>query len=165
MLKKASLLASAFALQACIMESVPTLSPEAKNVTLVNETSRPIDCKVLGKINGSAHTDGEKQAHQGAEAEFRNQAAKMKANYALIEQERSGPYGTTTQTDVFISGKALFCRTQEMEAEEEKKREQALKEKEEREQKEAEEKQRKEQEEKEKQEAEKEKAKEEKKKK
>ncbi len=141
------------------MNSVGQLTPEAKSVTVVSETSRPIDCKVLGKISGTSHTTGKKEAREGAENDFRNEAAKLKANYALIEQERSGPYGTTDQTDVFIGGKALFCRTPEMEAEEEKKREQALKEKEEREQKEAAEKERKEQEEKDKQEAEKQAAK------
>jgi hypothetical protein len=159
MLKSAFLAGAVLSLQACVFDSVGQLSPEAKSVTVVHETSRPIDCKVLGKINGSSHASKEKQAREGAENDFRNQAAKMKANYALIEQERSGPLGTTDQIDVFIGGKALFCRTPEMEAEEEKKHEQALKDKEEREQKEAEEKERKAQEEKEKSEAEKEKSK------
>lgn len=137
-------------LPSCVFNSVKKLEPEAEHVTVVTDASRPIDCRVLGKINGSSHADDQKHAHQGAENELRNQAAKMKANFALIETDRNGPVGTTKQVEVFLTGKALACRTPEMEAEEEKRHEAELKAKEEKEQREAEEKERKEAEEKEK---------------
>jgi hypothetical protein len=131
--------------------SAPVLTPEAKKVELVNETSSPINCKQLEKITGKARGSDEKTAREGAENDFRNHAAELKANYALIEVERANNVGTTTTKEVFIGGRALFCKTLEMEADEEKKHEQALKEKEEQEQKAQEEKERKEQEEKDKQ--------------
>jgi hypothetical protein len=101
-------------------------------------------CQVLGKISGTSRSDDEKEARQGAENDFRNHAAELKANFAFIEAERSGPVGTSSQHDVFIGGKALRCQTEEMEEAEEKQAKSEREQKEqadaEREQKEAEEK-------------------------
>ena len=120
----------------------------------VRETDKPVDCKFLGKITGKSHADDEKEARKGAENDLRNQAAKLKANYALVENQRGGPVGTTSQREVVINGKALFCQTLEMQQREDEKREKALKEKEEQEIKEQAEKERKAEEEKEKRERE-----------
>jgi len=129
--------------------SAPVLTPEAKKVELVSETSAPINCKQLDKITGKARGGDEKTAREGAENEFRNHAAELKANFAMVEVERANNVGTTTTKEVFIGGRALYCKTLEMEAEDEKRHEQQMKEKEEQEQKAQEEKERKDQEEKE----------------
>ena len=91
------------------------LSPEAKSVTLVRASDRPLHCKPLGKITGSSKSTDAKLAKAGAENDFRNQAAELQANYAFIEAERSGPVGTSSQHDAFIGGKALRCQTEAME--------------------------------------------------
>ncbi len=156
-----SLLWLSVLLPSCFFASVSKLSPEGKQVEVVRETTRPVNCEILEKINGTSRADDEKTAREGAENDFRNKAADLKANFALIEVERSQKVGTTSTREVFIGGKALFCRTLEMEAAEEKKREQAQAEKEEKERKAQEEKERKEQEEKDKKAVEEERAKDE----
>ncbi|MGC4092563.1 MAG: DUF4156 domain-containing protein [Polyangiaceae bacterium] len=143
MTKAVSLSLLALLSAGCVFNSVTKLDPKAANVELVRETDKPVDCKFLGKIMGRSHADTEKEARKGAENEMRNQTAKLKGNYALIENTRGGPVGTTSQREVVINGRALYCKTLEMQQEEEKKHEQALKEKEEREIKEAAEKERK----------------------
>jgi hypothetical protein len=127
----------------CVFDSVTKLEPEAEHITLVNEVDRPTNCKVLGKIQGSSRSSETKQARKGAENEFRNQALKLKANYALIENDRGGHVGTTTQQEVVLNGKALYCKTLEMETKEEEAKEKARVEKEEKERKAQEEKERK----------------------
>jgi hypothetical protein len=155
MWKKAFLFSVSMALPACLVNSVAKLNPEAKKVQIVHESDRPLSCKVLGKINGTSHAGDEKKARKGAENDFRNHAADLKANFALVEVERSGALGgTSSQREVFLGGKALFCRTEEMEEAEEKAQEEAQRKKEEEEQKAQEEKERKEQEAKEKKEQE-----------
>jgi len=125
--------------------NVAALEPKAESVKVVHESDKPLRCEVLGKISGTSRSDDEKEARTGAENDFRNHAAELKANFAFIEAERSGPVGTSSQHDVFIGGKALRCQTEEMEEAEEKQaaseREQKDKADAEREQKEAEEKQ------------------------
>jgi hypothetical protein len=138
----------------CVFDSVTKLEPEAEHIELVNEVDRPSNCKVLGKITGSSRAGDEKKARKGAENEFRNQALELKANYAMIESDRGGHVGTTTQQEVVLNGKALYCTTLEMEAKEEEAKEKARVEKEEKERKAQEEKERKEQEAKEKHEQE-----------
>jgi hypothetical protein len=137
----------------CVFDSVTKLEPEAKNITLVNEVDRPTNCKVLGKIQGSSRSSDVKKARKGAENEFRNQALEMNANYAMIENDRGGHVGTTSQQEVVLSGKALKCKTLEMEVKEEEAKEKARLEKEEKDRLAQEEKERKEQEAKEKKEA------------
>ncbi|HWA77887.1 MAG TPA: DUF4156 domain-containing protein [Polyangiaceae bacterium] len=157
---KALLLGLVVVCQACIFDSVVKLDPEASKVEIVRDTSRPLDCDYKGKISGSSRSDDEKKARTGAENDFRNHAAELKANFALIENERTGHVGTTSKKEAFIGGKALYCRTLEMQQAEEARQEKAAQEKEEREIKEQAEKERKAEEEKEKREREKEEAKE-----
>jgi hypothetical protein len=143
MLKKALVVVSVV-LPGCFA-NVAVLEPKAAGIKVVHESDKPLRCQVLGKISGTSRSDDEKEARQGAENDFRNHAAELKANFAFIEAERSGPVGTSSQHDVFIGGKALRCETEETEEAEEKQakseREQKEKADAEREQKEAEEKQ------------------------
>lgn len=142
MLKKALVVVSVV-LPGCFA-NVAVLEPKAAGIKVVHESDKPLRCQVLGKISGSSRSDDEKEARQGAENDFRNHAAELKANFAFIEAERSGPVGTSSQHDVFIGGKALRCQTEEMEEAEEKQAKSEREQKEqadaEREQKEAEEK-------------------------
>jgi Domain of unknown function (DUF4156) len=119
MSKTCALFVLAATLTACL-SSVATLEPRAQNVKLVHETDRPLRCEVLGKINGVSESSDEKEARTGAENDFRNSAAALKANFAFVETERSSQLGTGSQRRVFLEGKALGCQTEEMEAEEEK---------------------------------------------
>jgi hypothetical protein len=119
MLKKRALWVVSIVLPACFA-NVVALEPKAQGVKVVHERDKPLHCEVLGKITGQSRSGDEKEARQGAENDFRNQAAELKANFALIEAERSGPVGTSSQHDVFIGGKALHCRTEEMEEAEDK---------------------------------------------
>jgi hypothetical protein len=143
MLKKALFVVSVV-LPGCL-NNVAVLEPQAESIKVVHDSDKPLRCDVLGKISGSSRSDNEKEARTGAENDFRNHAAELKANFAFIEAERSGPVGTSSQHDVFIGGKALRCQTEEMEEAEEKTaaaaREQKEKEAAELEQKEKEEKQ------------------------
>jgi hypothetical protein len=136
--------------------SVATLEPGAKSVTVVRETDRPGQCRVLGKIHGSSHAGDLKTAREGAENDLRNRAAKLKANFAMIESERTGRRGTSKSMQVVLGGKALACQTLEMDEADEKRREEALKKKEDDELKAQQEKERLEQEAKEKEAREKE---------
>ena len=144
MLKKRALFIVSIALPGCFA-NVATLQPQAEAVKVVHESDKPLRCDVLGKITGESRSDDEKKARQGAENDFRNQAAALKANFAFIEAERSGPVGTSSQHDVFIGGKALHCQTEEMQDADDKAaaaaRDQKERDDSEREQKEAEEKQ------------------------
>jgi hypothetical protein len=143
MLEKCALFIVSALLPACLPNTV-ALEPEAKSVTLVHESERPLRCKMLGKINGTSRSSDEKEARAGAENDFRNHAAELKANFALVEADRSGLVGTSSERDVFIGGKALLCQTEAMEDADEKAaaaaKEQKEKEDADREQKEAEEK-------------------------
>jgi len=124
--------------------TVAKLQPNAKNVTVVRETDKPLHCEVLGKISGTSRSTDQKEARQGAENDFRNKAAELKGNFALIEAERGGQVGTGAEHDAYLGGRALFCQTEEMEEAQEKEeaaaREQREKEEAERAQKEADEK-------------------------
>ena len=106
-------------LPACLGGTV-ALAPEAKSVTLVREGDRPLHCKSLGKITGSSSSSDEKQAKTGAENDFRNHAAELKANYAVVESENGGPVGTSTERNSFLGGQALLCQTEAMEDADEK---------------------------------------------
>jgi len=96
------------------------LSPEAKSVTLVRASDRPLHCKPLGKITGSSKSTDAKLAKAGAENDFRNQAAELKANFAVVELENGGPVGTSSERNSFLGGEALLCQTEAMEDAEEK---------------------------------------------
>ena len=128
MLKNALFVVSAL-LSGCL-SNVVALTPEAKNVTIVHETDKPLRCDVLGKISGTSRSTDAKAAQTGAENDFRNQAATFEANYALVETERNNRVGTSDQRDVFLGGKALRCTTDEMEEAQAKKEAQAKEQKE-----------------------------------
>jgi hypothetical protein len=96
------------------------LAPEAKDVELIHESDRPLHCKMLGKINGESRASDEKLAREGAENDFRNHAAELKANFAMIDNERGGKVGTSSEIESFIGGKALACETEAMEEAKEK---------------------------------------------
>ena len=72
-------------------------------------------CKVLGKITGTARNTDPKLAKASAENDFRNHAADLKANFAVVEAENGGPVGTSTEQESFLGGKALVCQTEAME--------------------------------------------------
>ena len=143
MLKTRALLVLSLLVSGCLPHVVP-LEPKAEKVQIVRETNKPLHCEVQGKISGTSRSSDQKEARTGAENDFRNQAADLRANFALVEAERGGPVGTGTQYDAFLGGKALLCQTEEMEEAQEKaeaaKREALAKEQAEREQQEAEEK-------------------------
>lgn len=100
--------------------TVAKLQPAAKSVTVVRETDKPLHCEVLGKISGTSRSTDAKEARQGAENDFRNKAAELKGNFALIEAERGGQVGTGAEHDAYLGGRALFCQTEEMEEAQEK---------------------------------------------
>lgn len=102
------------------LSDVVALEPKAGGVKVVHETDKPLHCDVLGKINGRSRSSDENEGRTGAENDFRNHAADLKANFALVESERSAPVGTGSQREHNLQGKALGCRTDEMEAEQEK---------------------------------------------
>lgn len=114
MRQKWSSLVVVMLLAGCLPDVV-ALSPEANTVQIVHETDKPLRCEVLGKISGSSRSADAKEGQTGAENDFRNHAAELKANFALVEAERNGPVGTSSQKDYFLGGKALRCQTEEME--------------------------------------------------
>jgi hypothetical protein len=95
--------------------TVAKLQPNAKSVTVVHETDKPLHCEVLGKISGTSRSTDQKEAREGAENDFRNKAAELKGNFALIEAERGGQVGTGAEHDSYLGGRALHCQTEEME--------------------------------------------------
>ena len=119
-MKSAPFLVLTLLLPGCLDGTV-ALSPQAKSVTLVRESDRPLHCKALGKITGSSKSTDEKLAKAGAENDFRNQAAELKANFAVVELENGGPVGTSGERKSFLGGEALLCKTEAMEDAEEKK--------------------------------------------
>src|SRR4030095_5024552 len=82
---------------------------------IVHETDKPLRCEVLGKITGASRSADAQEGQTGAENDFRNNAAELKANFAFVEAERNGPVGTSSQKDYFVGGKALRCQTAEVE--------------------------------------------------
>jgi hypothetical protein len=120
MSKNRALLLLPVLLSGCLSDVV-ALKPNAANIKVVHETDKPLRCEVLGKINGMSRSSDAKEGRNGAENDFRNHAAELKANFALIEAERSGQVGTSSQKDYFLGGKALQCQTEEMEEAQEKK--------------------------------------------
>jgi len=114
MLKKRALWLVLFVLPGCL-PNVVALEPQAQTVQVVHDSDKPLRCDVLGKITGESRSGDEAEARKGAENDFRNHAAELKANFALIEAERAGSVGTSSQKDAFIRGKALRCVTEAME--------------------------------------------------
>ncbi|MEP7051101.1 MAG: DUF4156 domain-containing protein [Pseudomonadota bacterium] len=119
LMKYAPFVVFTLVLSGCL-DSTVALAPEAKSVTLVREGDRPLHCKALGRITGSSKSSDEKLAKAGAENDFRNHAADLKANFAVVESENGGPVGTSSKHNSFLGGEALLCQTEAMEDAEEK---------------------------------------------
>jgi hypothetical protein len=100
----------------CVTESIVQARPAASKVTIVNDTDKPFNCKVLADIHGESESSDEAKAKTGAQNDFKNKAAGFRANYAWVEAENSGNVGTSTIRRVFIRGKALRCPEPEKEA-------------------------------------------------
>jgi len=119
MLQFSALVVTSVLLTGCFADVV-ALEPKAQNVKIVHETDRPLHCDIKGKITGTSRSADEKEGRTGAENDFRNHAAELRANFAYVDAERNGPVGTSSQKDYFLGGQALFCQTEEMEDADEK---------------------------------------------
>ena len=97
------------ALVGCVSEQLVEARPEAGKVTIVKDVDRPLRCKTLGDIHGRSRSEDEAKARVGAQNDLKNQAAAMKANYALVEIDRAGNVGKSTYKEVYMAGKALKC--------------------------------------------------------
>jgi len=93
----------------CVTENIVEVRPAAANVKLVKEDDKPFHCKVVGDIHGTSRSTDREKARKGAEADLKNHAASLKANYVMIEIDRAGLVGTSSYSDAFLSGKALRC--------------------------------------------------------
>jgi hypothetical protein len=116
MARTIALLALSCALGGCVTESIVQARPAASKVTIVNEVDKPFRCKTLADIHGTSRSTDEAKAKVGAQNDFKNQAAKFRANYAMVEAENSGNIGSSTMKEVFIRGKALRCEEPEKDA-------------------------------------------------
>ncbi len=97
------------ALSGCVTESLVEVKPAATNVKLVKEDDKPFRCKFVGDVHGTSRSTDREKARKGAEADVKNHAASLKANYVMVEIDRAGLVGTSSYSDAFISGKALRC--------------------------------------------------------
>jgi uncharacterized protein YbjQ (UPF0145 family) len=94
---------------ACVSENVVEVKPQAAAIKLVREDEKPFRCKVLGDVHGTSRSSDRDKARKGAEADMKNHAAALKANYVVVERENAGNVGSTATSDAFMSGKALKC--------------------------------------------------------
>jgi Domain of unknown function (DUF4156) len=97
------------ALFSCVYESIVEVKPEGAAVKLVREDEKPFHCKVLGDVRGTSRSNDREKARKGAEADMKNRAAALKANYVVVEKENAGAVGSTSTSDAFMAGKALRC--------------------------------------------------------
>ena len=88
--KKVSLLGLFVVCQACLFRQRRQTRARGQRGRIVHDTTRPVDCDFKGKITGSSRSDDKKKARKGAENDFRNHAAELKANFALIEPSAKG---------------------------------------------------------------------------
>jgi hypothetical protein len=91
-------------------EKVVKATPDAMNVKVVRLDDKPFQCEVLGEIQGSSRAEDKDKARGGAEADMKNRTQALKGNYAVIENDRSNPVGTTGITETVLIGKALKCK-------------------------------------------------------
>ena len=98
----------------CVVRDVVLLEPEGKQIKLVREADKPVDCDVIASVAGSSRAQSEKEALKGAENDLRNEAGAYEANFVVVEIERTKQAGTGPYKEVFLSGKALNCVTLEM---------------------------------------------------
>ena len=66
-------------------------------------------CKNLGDVHGTSRSTDRDKARKGAEADLKNNAAALKANYVLVDAERTGLVGSSSHSETFMSGKAMKC--------------------------------------------------------
>ncbi|SRR6266542_534083 len=104
----------------CVQENLIEVNPQAAAVKVVREDERPFGCRVVGDVHGKSRSVDVGKARQGAENDIKNQAAKLKANYIVLEIDRSGHVGTSQYSDAFLGGKALRCEDGDKEKKEEK---------------------------------------------
>jgi len=97
------------ALSSCVTENVVEVKPAAAAVKLVKQEDKPFHCKNLGDVHGTSRSTFRENARKGAEADLKNNAAALKANYVVVEAERSGMVGSSSHTETFMAGKALKC--------------------------------------------------------
>jgi hypothetical protein len=76
---------------------------------LVREDDKPFRCKVVGDVRGTSRSTDREKARKGAEADLKNNAASLKANYVVVQIDRAGRVGSTSVSDAFMAGKALKC--------------------------------------------------------
>jgi hypothetical protein len=126
MTSKLPWLAFALVLPGCLFNSVAKLEDQGKAVTVVPETEKPSECKFLGKLMGSSHSEDKNAAREGANNDFRNKAGALKANFAVVESEGGGRKGTSCQQEVVLNGKAYYCKTLDMQQAEEEQRQKAI---------------------------------------
>ena len=101
------------ALFGCVSENVVEVRPAGAAVKLVSEDEKPFRCKVLGDVHGTSRSSDREKARKGAEADLKNRAADLKANYVVVERQNTGNVGSTANSDAFMSGKALRCDEKE----------------------------------------------------
>jgi uncharacterized protein YbjQ (UPF0145 family) len=97
------------ALFGCVSESIVEVKPAAAAIKVVKEDEKPFHCKVLGDVNGKSRSGDREKARKGAEADMKNHALALKANYVVVERENAGNVGSTSTSDAYIYGKALKC--------------------------------------------------------
>lgn len=93
----------------CVTENIVEVRPAAAAVKLVREDDKPFRCKVVGDVHGTSRSSDREKARKGAEADLKNHAASLKANYVMVQIDRAGLVGSSSVSDAFMSGKALKC--------------------------------------------------------
>jgi hypothetical protein len=93
----------------CVSESIVEIKPAGAAIKLVRQDERPFHCKDLGEVRGTSRSSDRDKARKGAEADLKNRAADLKANYVVVEKENTGNVGSTSTSDAFMAGKALRC--------------------------------------------------------
>ena len=100
------------ALGACVTNNVVELKPQAAGVKIIHEEEKPFRCKDLGLVQGRSRSTKKEEAQRGAEADLKNNAAALKANYVVLDADRGGQVGSSSHVDHFMSGKALKCEAE-----------------------------------------------------
>jgi hypothetical protein len=93
----------------CVSESIVEVKPAAAAIKVVREDEKPFHCKVLGDVHGKSRSGDRDKARKGAEADMKNHALALKANYIVLERENAGNVGSTSTSDAYVYGKALKC--------------------------------------------------------
>lgn len=96
----------------CVTENIAQVKPAAAAVKLVKQEDKPFHCKNLGDVHGTSRSTDRGKARKGAEADLMNNAAALKANYVVVEAERTGIVGSSSHSETFMAGKALKCEEQ-----------------------------------------------------